>query len=118
MQQRSASPPCATLASRRPATALPGPDSHRQDRASFAGAFRHSITSSASASTPGGDAEQHEVRAAEDSIKCQARSKLIVIHAREIVSGINVPCTAEEKLLEGVESTRAQRINDPSERDL
>src|SRR5262249_42338082 len=40
-------PPHATLASRRPATALPGPDLHRLIAPALPGAFTHSITSSA-----------------------------------------------------------------------
>src|SRR2546428_2861812 len=40
-------PPHATLASRRPATALPGPDLHRLIAPALLGAFLHSITSSA-----------------------------------------------------------------------
>src|SRR5262249_19321544 len=40
-------PPHATLASRRPATALPGSDLHRLIAPALPGAFPHSITSSA-----------------------------------------------------------------------
>jgi hypothetical protein len=40
-------PPHATLASRRPATALPAPDLHRLIAPALPGAFPHSITSSA-----------------------------------------------------------------------
>src|SRR5262249_34669795 len=40
-------PPHATLASRRPAMALPGPDLHRLIAPALPGAFFHSITSSA-----------------------------------------------------------------------
>src|SRR4029450_1915487 len=47
-------PPHATLASRRPATALPGPDLHRLIAPALAGAFLHSITSSVSASSLAG----------------------------------------------------------------
>src|SRR5260370_32661716 len=47
-------PPHATLASRRPATALPGPDSHRLIPPAWPAAFLHSITSSASASNLSG----------------------------------------------------------------
>src|SRR5262249_14327211 len=47
-------PPHATLASRRPATALPGPDLHRLIAPALPGAFTHSITSSARASKVGG----------------------------------------------------------------
>ena len=44
-------PPHATLASRRPATALPGSDLHRLIAPALPGAFLHSITSSARASS-------------------------------------------------------------------
>src|SRR5436189_6218303 len=47
-------PPHATLASKRPATALPGPDLHRLIAPALPGAFFHSITSSARASRIGG----------------------------------------------------------------
>src|SRR5439155_9936906 len=47
-------PPHATLASGRPATALPGPDLHRLIAPALPGAFLHSITSSARASSVGG----------------------------------------------------------------
>src|SRR6201998_3525231 len=47
-------PPHATLASRRPATALPGPDLHRLIAPALPGAFTHSITSSARASSVSG----------------------------------------------------------------
>jgi hypothetical protein len=47
-------PPHATLASRRLATALPGPDLHRLIAPALPGAFLHSITSSARASSVGG----------------------------------------------------------------
>src|SRR5262249_36340719 len=43
-------PPHATLASRRPAMALPGSDLHRLIAPALPGAFLHSITSSARAS--------------------------------------------------------------------
>src|SRR5260370_12549498 len=51
-------------------------------------------------------------------IKPEGRSKLSVIHAREIVPGINVPCSAEEELVERLHSSRAQRISDASRGDL
>src|SRR5262249_627611 len=47
-------PPHATLASRRPAMALPGSDLHRLIAPALPGAFPHSITSSARASKVGG----------------------------------------------------------------
>jgi hypothetical protein len=47
-------PPHATLASRRPATALPGSDLHRLIAPALPGAFLHSITSSAWASSVAG----------------------------------------------------------------
>src|SRR5258708_4540067 len=37
-------------------------------------------------------------------IKPEGRSKLSVIHAREIAPGINVPCSAEEELVERLHS--------------
>src|SRR5262249_20878827 len=47
-------PPHATLASRRPATALPGSDLHRLIAPALPGAFPHSITSSARPSSGSG----------------------------------------------------------------
>src|SRR5215510_9331384 len=47
-------PPHATLASRRPAMALPGSDLHRLIAPALPGAFPHSITSSAAACSVSG----------------------------------------------------------------
>ena len=55
---------------------------------------------------------------AQESIERQGRSKLIVIHACEIISRINIPRPAEEELLEGLESAGPQRINDATKGDL
>src|SRR5262249_53582943 len=55
-------PPHATLASRRPATALPGSDLHRLIAPALPGAFIHSITSSASASSVCGTSGQSTLR--------------------------------------------------------
>jgi hypothetical protein len=52
------------------------------------------------------------------SIEPQGRSVFVVIHAREVVSGINVSRPPEEELLECHERARAQRINDAAESDL
>ena len=52
------------------------------------------------------------------SIKLQGRSKLIFAHARKIVVGINVSRLAKKELLEGRESTRTERIDNPAKRDF
>src|SRR5712692_8457616 len=54
----------------------------------------------------------------EGSIKRQSRSIFVVVHAREIVFGIDVPCTAKEEFFERLERTGTQRINDSAESDL
>src|SRR6202011_4181572 len=53
-----------------------------------------------------------DITIAQESIERQGRSKLIVIHACEIISRINIPRPAEAELLEGLESAGPQRIND------
>src|SRR6267143_3320121 len=52
------------------------------------------------------------------SIERQSCSILVVGHARQIISGIDVSCPTKEELLEGPESTGTQRINHATERDL
>src|SRR5262249_33881383 len=52
------------------------------------------------------------------SIEPQPRLELIVIHGREIILGIHVSCPAEEELVEGLESSGSQRINDTTKGDL
>src|ERR1700757_1488873 len=51
-------------------------------------------------------------------MKPQDCAKLSVGHAREIVLGIYVSCSAEEELVERFHSSRAQRISDASQGDL
>ena len=68
-------PPHATLASRRPATALPGPDLHRLIAPALPGAFLHSITSSARASSIGGIGVQVD-RAATSDTDCLLSSSM------------------------------------------
>jgi hypothetical protein len=52
------------------------------------------------------------------SIEAQGCTKLIVIHAGEIVSRINISCPAKEELLECPQGTRTQRINYATQGDL
>jgi hypothetical protein len=54
----------------------------------------------------------------EKSIEAQDRSKLGLIHAREIVPGINVYCSAEEELVERFHSSGTQRVSDASQSNL
>jgi hypothetical protein len=63
-------PPHATLASRQPATALPGPDLHRLIAPALPGAFPHLITSSASASSVGGMVRPAEGKGAWEVRRC------------------------------------------------
>src|ERR1700716_2732250 len=52
------------------------------------------------------------------SIERQSCSILVVGHARQIISGVDVSCPTKEELLEGPESTGTQRINHATEGDL
>src|SRR5579872_6183408 len=52
------------------------------------------------------------------SIQRQRCCKLVVVHAREIISGVDVPCTAEEEFIEGRHRTSPHRISDTSQGDL
>jgi hypothetical protein len=54
----------------------------------------------------------------ESGIEPQGCSILIVVHAREIVSRVNVSCAAKEELVECPEDTRTQRINNATKGDL
>jgi hypothetical protein len=54
----------------------------------------------------------------QDSIESQRRCKFRVIHAREIIPGVHVSCSVKEELVEGLESARAQRMNNAAEGDL
>ena len=58
------------------------------------------------------------MRIVQRSIEPQGRSKLIVIHARQVISGIDVSCSAKEELLKGPESTGTQRIDYATKGDL
>src|SRR5262249_53927123 len=57
-------------------------------------------------------------RASRRSIERQCRPIFIAIHAREIILGIDVSCSAKEKLPEGLESTGTQRISDATHGDV
>src|SRR5262245_42020275 len=65
-------PPHATLASRRLATALPGPDLHRLIAPALLGAFPHSITSSAMASSFDGISRPSALAVLSDDLRCRS----------------------------------------------
>src|SRR5215475_14096867 len=52
------------------------------------------------------------------SIEPQGGPKLVVVHARKVVSRINFSGASKEELFEGFGSARTQRIKDASERDF
>src|SRR6478735_5822626 len=52
-----------------------------------------------------------------ESIEFQGRPKLVVTHARQVISWIDLFCAAKEELLESLESKRTQRINDAAKGD-
>src|SRR5262249_38663519 len=49
------------------------------------------------------------------SVEAQPRRELVVIHACEIVFGIDLSCPAKEEFLERLERAGAKRIKDPAE---
>jgi len=53
-----------------------------------------------------------------ESIELQSRPKLVVTHARQVISRIDLSCPAKEELLESLESARTQRIDDAAKSDL